>query len=268
MTCETNCCVLSRGELFIADSDDSCEMSELFCCEFSGNPFRKLGNVLSCDVTISSEINGKPNKYLNKNTLCPRKTILGVSLTLTLGCASYKNLLLALSPEEVEKSAGEMQDTFILKDASVDPCQFFPFSKKGVDLDSIVVDFLDVNEEYLVSYAEEKIIKSRSGISLDEGDTIVGAIYLRISYDYNDEDFNVASLSDKLSGPKSLYFKGVNYSDSEDSEALFDASFEKVLFNPINNFDLINQSDFFTITLSGVVEKKGKDYFTITKQEN
>lgn len=265
MSCKTHCCVLSRGEVFISESESSCELSDLFC-EFSGSPLVSLGNVLSCNLQINSEILGRSNKYIKPDSSCPRSTILGVSMTLTIGCASARNLLLALSGQETEKSSGSKSDKYCSGDLK--ECSFFPFNKKGVSKDSVVVQALDVYENIVETLVvDDDFSFSKSGITLLNDLDLSSVTSLKITYSYDDEDFHESLLSKPLQGYKRLYFKGVNYSDSNDDEALFDANFEKVLFNPINTFDLINQSDFFTITLEGIVEKYKGDFFKITKQE-
>lgn len=264
MSCETQCCVLSRGELYLADSE-SCELGDLFC-DTVGSGMRKLGNVLSCRIENLVEIVGLENEFLKTDDVCNRISIISSRMFLSLGCASKENLLLSLGDEKVDSESNPKTDKFCVTEFK--KCTFFPFSSKGVLLgeENIEVDILDVNGESLETlvYGED-YEASKSGIQLLKDLEIDGGVELSVRYDYNNAEFTEMSFAKVLQGHKSLYFKGVNYSNGE---GLFDAEFKRVLFKPINGFDLINQGDFFTLELEGIVEKKDNEFYKIIKQES
>lgn len=262
MALEKSCCVLSRGSVYISDRGD-CEIPEI-SCETDGGPFRKLGNVLSCQINNVSEILGTQNKHIKTNKVCARKTLIAVNITLTIGCASLKNLVLALSEKKEIAESGSSDDRFCVSE--ITDCLFFPFSKNGIDPNTVIVTALDIDNEVISTLvADEDYSIDKSGITILRDVSAPGLVVLRITYDYTSDGFGTAILSEKLSSYKKIYFKGVNYSDGE---GLFDAVFHKVLLKPVDNFDLISSDDFLTLTLSGVVEKVNGKFYEITKQES
>lgn len=264
MSCETQCCVLSRGELYIADAE-SCDMGDLFC-DTVGSGMRKLGNVLSCRIENIVEIIGTENEFIKTDDICNRISVMSSSIFLSLGCASKENFLLALGDEAVQSESNPKTDKFCVSEFK--KCTFFPFSKKGALLTSedIEVDVLDVDGQVLETLVYDEDFKaSKSGIELLKDLEITGGFELKVRYDYNSAEFTEINFAKVLQGHKSLYFKGVNYSNGE---GLFDAEFKRVLFKPSAGFDLISQGDFFTLELDGIVEKKDNEFYKIIKQES
>lgn len=267
MPYQTNCCLLTRGDLFISERED-CEIPEL-SCETKGKSFKKIGNVLSCSITNVSEIFGTENKFVKTNDSCARKSLVAVSISMTIGCASKKNLIMALSEEILEEEeSGSFEEKFCATELK--KCDFFPLSKKAPVHDSVLIYLLDIDNNIISSLEKDLDFSvSNSGVEILR-DIVLGEddeemVSILVDYDYNSSGFHKIDLSDKLSGYKRLYFKGTNY--SEGGDGLFDARFHKVLLSPINNFDLISADDFFTITLTGVVEKVNGSFYEITKQE-
>lgn len=267
MSCETHCCVLSRGEFFLADWKGSCVggLSELFCGPGPNKPFKKLGNVSSALVEISAEVLGKENKFNPISDTCARQVVRGVNITVSLACASKENLIRALySDRQVSDSGNHVVDYCI---DSLDTCDFFPFERQQAKEDSltvylrnprgIVVAVLEPLVDYQFTPSGIKII--RDDIDLD------GASKLRLAYQYDNQNFFEMEFLRQFQGYKEIFFKGTNYGDGE--QAMFDARFYKVLFAPVETFDLITQDGFLTLTLRGSVEEDQDKWFKITKQE-
>lgn len=263
MSCLTHCCVLTRGEFFLKDlsiPEDLCGI----VCEDPNRPYKKLGNVSSCVVEILGSVIGRENEF---NIADPksRQEILGVNLSITLNCASYRNLAQALFSGKDISESGSHSEEFCI--GSLSDCDMFNFSKLKAINESVVVTLkngrgdeiktLEVDVDYKVTQSGVEIISD----SIDS----LGATSLVLSYDYDNEGFHGIDFLSKFQGYKSLYFKGVNYDKSDG--ALFDAIFHRVLFAPVNQFDLITRDEFLTLNLVGVVERKNGDWFKITKQE-
>lgn len=262
MACETQCCVLTRGELFVGNSDE-CELSDIVCMD-GGKPLRKIGNVLSCAINNLVEVIGAENEYLKPDDNCPRIAILSSNITLTIGCASKDNLIWALSGEKKAVESGSKRDLFCFDE--IKSCLLFPFSKKSAALDTVVVSLLDSEGETvetLVSGVDYKL--SKSGVETLRDISVAGAVELLVEYDFDTTGFFEIEFAKAIQKHKALYFKGTNYSEGE---GMFDATFYRVLFPPMSSFDLISQGDFFTITLEGIVEKKHGQFYKIIKQEN
>lgn len=264
MDCQTECCVLTRGEFFISDACGGCEggLPEILCEVQS--PFKKVGNVSSCLVEIQSQVIGKQNKYNKSSSLCARTQVTGVNLTITFNCASKENLYRALHADAPAVSTGSETQEFCV--TTLSECDFFPFSRKVPTQATLVVDVLDAMGSVLETLEDEvDFIYSRSGIEIIADLDIPDASVLRMVYDYNTAGFFDIDFLSKYSGYKTVYFKGSNYDAGGDG--MFDAIFHKVLFAPVNQFDLITKDEFLTLTLSGSVDEADGSWFKITKQE-
>lgn len=240
-------------------------MSEILC-DSRPSAFKKLGNVSTCLVEIDSEIIGKENKYNPLNDTCARTLTRAVRMQITLTCASKENLIRALFSEQAEADAGSRVDDFCID--SLSACDFFPFSKKLADPESVTVylrNAMGVQVGVLVADTDYRYSKSGIEILRDDID-IDDAITLRLAYDYDNAGYYDIEFLKKLHGYRTIFFKGTNYDSAEGS--LFDALFNKVLFAPVSQFDLISGDGFLTLNLSGVVEKDGDSWFKITKQED
>lgn len=266
MSCETHCCVLSRGEFYISDWKSSCDDGIFgLDCQTVAKPFKKIGNVSSCLIEIQAEILGKENEFNPLSDTCPRTLINGVNLTLTIPCASRQNLYRALYGEVKAADSGRHVKEFCID--SLSECDFFTFEKQqafSTNLDVFLVDEADVVLEELVVDVDYKYTRSGIEILRDDIDT-TDAVKLRLAYDYNNEDFYDIDFGSKFQGYKTLFFKGTNFNDEDRS--MFDAVFHKVLFAPVSQFDLISSNEFLTLSLSGSVEKTNGSWFKITKQE-
>lgn len=259
MSCEIQCCVFTRGEFYIRDAPSICAGPSLVCDAVSG--FRKMGNVSSGLIEIEGTVVGRENKF---NPAMPesRLEVLGVNLSLSVTCASKENLIRALAGSNQVTDSGHHVEDFCFD--SLDDCMFYPFSHKGAS--NIVVSLRkDMEEVKILSEASDYLVSS-SGIKIINNniDTGTGNV-IRLSYDYNDEDFYSVELMSKAPNYKELYFKGLNYGD--DSLKLFDAQFYRVLFSPINQLDLITSNDFLTLNLVGTVENTSGKWFEIKRQE-
>ena len=258
---ETHCCVFTRGEFYIRDAAP-CGSLPALVCEGQG-PFKKIGNVSSAIVDISGTVLGKENEF-NPADPESRIEIQGVNLSITMNCASSKNLLQALYGATEESDSGSHILDFCFTSLSSD--DFFPFEFKGVDQETVVVylrnsggvvSTLVLGTDYLVNSSGVQIISD----SIDPLDSTT----IRLAYSYDTASFNGIEFQSLFPKYKEIYFKGTNYGDDELS--MFDAKFYRVLFAPLNTFDLITRDEFFTISLVGSVEKHQSKWFKITKQE-
>ena len=261
MACQTHCCVLTRGEFFVSDWQNSCGGdSELQCNQRKA--FKKLGNVSSCAVEIDTEVIGTQNKFNLLDDTCSRTIVRAVRLQISLNCASKENLLRALYSEDEERDSGSFVEDFCI--SSLSECDFFPFSK--LTASDVTVYLRDADGEAIATLVPDTDYAfSRSGIEILRDIDIEEAVTLRLAYSYDNDGIYGIEFLKKIHGYRTLFFKGTNY---DSGEALFDAIFNKVLFAPINSFDLITGDDFLTLNLSGVVEKDDNSWFKITKQED
>lgn len=266
MSCETHCCSFLRGEVFIADEDGVCDsgLPEITCEGFP-SPYRKLGNVLSLNINMATTTIGRENKYNHAGSLCPRTSIQGVTLDMTIGCTSYNNMVQALFSTKDEAEDSTKIDQFCI--SSLSECDFFPFSKMQADVESLsvflkdeegdVVKTLDIDVDYVFSRSGIKIINP----SID----LEGGVTLNLSYDYDSQGFLELDFGSEKKGYKSLFFKGTNY--AENGDALFDVRIHRVLFKPMGVLPLISSGEILNITLQGVLEKVDGSYFKVIKQE-
>lgn len=247
----------------MSDYQGSCNEVSGISCVTACSPFKKVGNVLSCNVEIVSELLGRGNQYLNPDS-CPRSSITGVNLTITMGCASVRNLIQGLFGSAVDVESGSKVDEFCIEE--LEQSDFFPFSKKQATLNTVVVRLLDEdNDEVMVLVEGVDYKLSKSGVQILKDIDILNASEIEIAYDYNTINFTKIKFGTLKQGYKSLYFKGTNYADG--GAGLFDAEFTKVYFKPMDLFNLITADEFLTITLQGVVDKVNGEFFSITKQE-
>lgn len=226
--------------------------------------YKKVGNVPSAVVNISSQVIGKENKFVKLEDVCSRIMVEGITLDINLNCASSDNLRQALfSDKFVADSSTDTKDFCI---DSLETGMFFPFAKSGAQLAGLQVFLRDA----LGNLVKELFIDvdfsfSLSGIILLQDIAIEDAVTLRLYYPYDNAGIHEFDFLNKYIGYKSLYFKGVNYNTDELHQ--FDCEFHKVLFTPINTFDLISRDEFFTLQLTATVEKDNGSWFRITKQE-
>lgn len=268
MSCITQCCVLTRGEFYISDfcsGEEACAdggLSDISCG--TQNVFRKLGNVSSCVVETQAEVLGRENKFNPVGASCPRIAITGVNLTLSLNCASRENLYRALFASGDQTEAGSNRQEFAI-DELVE-CDFFPYSKQKPEEESVIVTLIDpmgILVKTLVLDTDYRL--SKSGVEIINDVDIINSSKLVLEYDFDPLGYYVAQFLSKFQGYKTIFFKGTNYADS--TEGIFDATFHKVLFAPVSQFDLITQNDFLTLTLTGTVEPKNGKWYEIIKQE-
>ena len=256
------CCLLLRGEMLMSDFDGSCDSLD-FSCASNQRPYKKLGNMISCNILINSQILGTENKHIQSDSTCPRSIISGVNITLTLACASKDNLLKALYSLKQVETSGDTTDHFCIEE--LETGYFFPFKKKQATPETVVVKLTKVGGEVATLVLDTDYRLSKSGVEIIADIDIEDATEIEISYSFQTAGFNVIDLGSKKIGYKSLYFKGTNY--AEDPTKLFVADIPKVLLRPMSGFDLISSGEFFTIVLEGVVEKVNGSWFKITKQE-
>lgn len=265
MACETHCCVLTRGEFFMSDWKFSCEEGtpDELCSIPAG--FKKLGNVGSCAVQIASQILGKENEFNPLTDTSARTMVEGVNITLTLMCASKENLYRALYGVKLEPDSGTHSAEYCFE--TLEECDFFPFQKMEADLEAVTVTLRDIDGDLAATLVEgTDYTLSVSGVEILRSDIdLNGGVSLVITYDYDNATTHEINFLSEYQGYKSVYFKGTNFDDG--SGAMFDAHFNKVLFAPIGDFDLITGDEFFTITLNGSVEKDKGSWYKITKKE-
>lgn len=264
MSCETHCCVLTRGEFFISDWKRSCEVGlpEELCSIPAG--FKKVGNVSSCAVNVITQVLGKENEY-NLAEPSSRVLVEGVNIQIVFECASKSNLYRALYATKLEADSGTHVKEYCFD--TLEECDFFPFERHEADLTDVEVELRDIEGDVtytLILGTDYKL--SRSGVELLKDMAPGDGVTLVITYDYNTATNYKIDFLSEYQGYKSVYFKGTNFDDG--TEAMFDAHFNKVLFAPLGEFDLITGDEFFRITLTGSVEKDNGSWYNITKKEN
>lgn len=267
MSCETQCCVLTRGEFLITDwgGKCSCEWDQIFCGHKPLKAFRNIGNVSSCIIENTAQIIGKENQFNPLDDTCARTMIEGVNLSITLECASHKNLLQALYSNKSTPDAGEHHDDFTI--STLSDCDRFPLSKLKPDADSIEVVLRNPRGDVVVTLVlgtDYEVHNSVVHIINDSID-VKNGVTLRISYEYDSTGFHEIDFATAFKGYKTLIFKGTNY--AADEESVFDAIFKKVIFAPVNQFNLIPVDGFLTLNLTASVEKDDGRFYKLIKQE-
>lgn len=255
---ENSCCTFLRGELYISDSSSVCDSTNGLVCGFE-QPLKKMGNIEGATISISSQILGTENKfhYMNNNP-CSRVAIQSVDISLTISCTKKDNMKLGLLAKEFVSDSleGYVQEVLICNGNTMGADNFFMFKKSGVDLESVVASVFDADSELLYNLIEgEDYAVSPHGITLLDDVIVPDAQYFRITYDYNEAGTEEFDFLSEFNGHKFLYFKGTNYADDDNLESPFGVEIYRVLFNPISQFDLISQGNYFVINLVGRVER-------------
>ncbi len=259
MSCETSCCLFSRGEFYIGDSSSICsaDVSGLICGGES--PLKKIGNIDTASITISSTILGAENRYLPLKDPESRIAIQSIGLNLTLLCPKNINMKQGLFSLDYEgdEVLDFVQEFTLCNSEALSECNFFKFSHFGVDKESLVLLVLDEDSEVLATLEEGvDYIVNDHGVEILRDLFYTGQTFLRFVYDYNDTGAQEYGFLDQFKGYKYLYFKGTNYGD--DSNSPFGVEIYKVLFNPVSQLDLISQGSYFVINLTGIIEKDFK----------
>jgi hypothetical protein len=257
MAIDESCCTFIRGEFFMAEAKSACDSTGGIVCGIV-SPLKKIGNIQSAVVTIQSEVLGKENKY-NSNGInpCSRIQVNSVSIALSIVCPKTKNMELALQSKEFEPTSlvGYVQEYTLCDSASKDEGNLFVFEKSGVNLGTVVVQLLNISNVVVATLVlGTNYSVSAHGIELLTPIVTVGAIYLRVTYSYDEENFNEFNFLSEFKGPKYLYFKGTNFGDSEENP--LGVEFHKVLFSPVSQLDLISQGNYFVLNLVGQIEKE------------
>lgn len=260
MSCNTNCCTFLRGEMYIADSLSSCASSGGLVCA-SDKPLKKMGNIESATISISSQILGSENRHNNNNNKpCTRIAIQGVDISLTLLCTKNLNMKLATQSKDHvgDFMVGYAQEFTICSQDDLQECNFFKFNKSGF-AGSLVVLLLDEDSETLETLTLDiDYSVSQHGIELLHEIINADAKFIRLTYNYDDraeqglQQFNFLS---EFQGHKYLYFKGTNFAEGLGEEDPFSIEIYRVLFNPVSQLDLISNGSYFVINLVGRIEK-------------
>ena len=157
---------------------------------------------------------------------------------------------------------GHVEDFCLSGDLS--DCDFFPFAKKGVDLDSLVI-YLKEGETVIRELESDEYSATSSGVNISTDIVIGSATNLRLAYNFDNTAFPKIEFNSETPKYKEIYFKGTNYGGDEGQ--LFDARFYRVLLAPVSQMDLITRDEFLTLNLVGSVENSDGKWFSIVKQE-
>lgn len=253
---EDKCCTFLRGDFYMAEAKASCDSTGGLVCGIEA-PLRKMGNIQSAVINIQSDIQGAENKYNSEGTNpCARIGFVNATITLSLLCSKQENLKLSLQSKSFVPSptSGYVQEFKLCDALSFQTGNLFLYEKSGVDTATSVVQVLDVSNVVIqtlvknVDYSE-----TPHGIELLQDITTVGAVYLRITYDYDDTEFDEFNFLSEFKGPKYLYFKGTNFEDED--EMPFGVEIYRVYFTPVSQLDLISQGNYFVLNLTGQIEK-------------
>ena len=259
MSCETNCCTFLRGELFIGNSLSSCAANNGLVCGVDA-PLKKMGNIESATITVSSQILGTENEFHYKNNKsCTRVDVQSVDIAMTIKCTKKNNMNLAMfSKDHVGDFAIGFRQDFTVCDVTVlRECNFFLFKKGGVILSSVVVGVYDEDNNLLQPLTLDVDYSiTPHGIELIQDINVLNVQSLCITYNYDNrseqglEEFDFLT---EFQGHKFIYFRGTNFAEGEEVEP-FGVEIYRVLFNPISQIDLISQGDYFVINLIGRIE--------------
>ena len=249
--------------MFIRDAIGQCAdgISDLFC---GPGTFKSLGNVSSGLIEVNGSVIGQENEF---NLADPeaRVEVTGANITLTLNCASAKNLRAAFVAETVVSDDGSFVEDFCFNEV-LEEGDFYPFKFKGVNLDTLQVTLRNDVENTATLVSGVDYLASTSGVQIIRDDITIGdAMYVRLSYSYDTEGYESVEFMTSIPKYKEVYFKGINYGDED--QGLFDANVYRVLFAPVSGLDLITRDEFLSINLVGTIQKSNDKWFNITKQE-
>lgn len=256
------CCLFLRGDLFVADSPLECSkgVNGLLGCGEKPLTYRKLGNSSTCEVLINSEIYGKENVF-NRVDPSSRMNIMGMNLNITLECVTKENLLLSLLGTENKRSSDTKKDLICF-------CRCF------VDGDVIILSEVPLVDDLTVSLKDAfgnvlQVLIPEIDFTIEDNKLLLKntdlydekGITIQAEYKYEIQtSYEIEALSNQ-SKYKDIVFVGKNASDDE----LVTVRFFRVLFQPINQFDLISKGTFLNLPLNGVVEESNNGWFKFEK---
>lgn len=262
---DQHCCLFTRGTLYMRDAPKASEL----CAEVECIPapaYKSLGNISSAAIDIQASVFGRENPF-NVSHSSARQDIQSASISLSINCINIKNLYQLMFSEKDIIDKLEVTHIQRYETDAVYPGDFFPFEKQKANLESILVKWVEPlpGTDFVIANSDDYTI-TQSGVEYVNSDGFDGW-QLQIEYNYTEsESFSTFTYNSKSQDYKSLYFKGVNYADG--GEGMFDVFIPRVLFPPINQLELISQSEFTTIPLTGVIEMSEGTWYKIIKQED
>jgi len=239
----------------MSEVKSECESTSGLVCGIEA-PLKKMGNIQSASIIIQSEILGKENRY-NQTNIKPatRLQVQNVALNLSVLCSKTRNMEVAMqsAPFTSGSAVGFVQEYLLCDGLALSEGNFFVFKNNGTVITDLLVQVLDVDGNLIEALVLDTDFSfSSQGIELLRNRVIAGAVYLRITSNYNNTGLDEFNFLSEFKGPKYLYFKGTNYGEGE--EEPLGVEIYKVLFSPVSQLDLISQGNYFLLNLTGQIE--------------
>lgn len=251
----SDCCLLLRGKVFSSTATDAQSWGYNYglcwgqsCAD--NTPGRFIGNVSQLNINIDYEL--KQNLNLNGSIYeadCSACLINGVEFSMVMKCFSDENLTESLmgSYSQTTVDTTPVTDHFALPSDDVPfVCgTLIPFNKPGVDPASVTVVRTDTNAP-LVEGVDYEV--DGCGIEMKSTFLFPPGVGLMLSYTYKDGFRSIEPLTQECKDVR-LTFKGKNATNGEEMLV----QFHRVKLSPASTLQLINDTEFPELELTGVL---------------
>lgn len=254
------CCLFLRGEVYFANATSECSanVDSLSGCGEQVKSYVKVGNTSLLEANVSSAVIGRENVF-NKSLAKSRVNIDRVELNITIECVSRHNLIHAFYGDQVEYELSTKEDRFCFTQED----KTYILSRVPTELTVSLVDGMGFHIIDLIENIDYTIDGNKLNV-LDAELMPPEAVTLVADYEFeniNSYEIDALSLEPQY---KEVVFVGRNAAG--DNDELIEVKYFRVLFKPIETFDLISKGTFFNLPLSGVVEESNNGWFKIKRQ--
>jgi hypothetical protein len=274
-TSNNDCCFFGRGSLYMSKSTNGQSYGNNWglcwgqaCSTNAAGRF--VGNVSSLELSINYE--NKQVLNLSERAFEPDCSVCiidSVEFSMTMNCFSDANLKEALlgNVTETTPSAIPVTDHIALPttDVPFECGTFIPFNEPGVDANSVVVTHTGTGATLLPGTDYEV---DTCGITLLTSWIFGAGVGFNLAYSYSDVYRSIEPLTRDCENVR-LQFKGKNIANGG---APFLATFYNVKISPASALQLISDSEFPTLEITGTLEPdktiQGQDvsqYFSIQR---
>lgn len=239
MACDTKCCFIGNGTIYIQKQVDFCPTILVP----NPNPLLPVGNVTELNISFETTEETVPNLMDGSfGNICSIQRLEQVNLEMIMTCWKTRNIELALAGQTTQVAAGTATDEEHYVQAE---CEFVITEHLIDKTEPVVV----TNAGGVTTYTEgtDYAVKS-DGIVILEGTTITLPSVIEIDYEYlAQEEVDLAQVP---FSEYTVHVSGINASDSSP----FSETFHRVKFGPTDVANMIS-STFGSLTVTGEVLK-------------
>lgn len=239
MACDTKCCFIGNGLVFIRKLDSYCPTT----LTPPTNALIEVGNVTELNLTFETTEETVPNLTDGSfGNYCSLERIDQVNLDMNMTCFKTKNLELALAGSTTEVVAGTAtsEEHYVSAECSMVVLAHLPDRTQPIVVTGPAgVPVYTVGTDYIVR---------GDGIYIPAGTTITLPSVIEVTYDYlAQQEIDIAQVANS---EYEVHVSGVNANDG----STFSETFYRVKFGPSDATALISTT-FGSLNVSGEVLK-------------